>query len=141
MQILRDTSQKGLTEEFVQSLVGKIIHVPINKLNVFNSVEGRMEEVNAWFGGLVVGYEKAVLHYDYYNKTDLEEPKVFFNVLLKDGMGYALSQEELEIRELDEIEWAKLLAEHHKEEIVQQVMEKEILVPEKPRILKPGEDF
>lgn len=145
MKIVKPISEP-ITEELVRSLIGKYIHVPTNMHEVPNDLEGGMEETNVWFGGLVAGYEKAVMKFDFHKKEFFEgEPKVFFNILLADGMGYVLSATgDVEIREVTEDEFNDLVAEYVAEQAAKQAQEdlitgtdRTIIVPDEPKIILP----
>lgn len=138
-QVVKFVDQE-LNEELVQSLIGKFIHVPTNMHKVFNQFEGKEEEVNVWFGGKVAGYEKAYIHFNFETKEFMEEPEVYYNILLTDGMGYVLSQTKVEILEITEEEFMALVAEHHANQIAEQP---KLIVPESAdkKILVPGRDF
>jgi hypothetical protein len=104
------TLEQPLTKELVESLVGLFIHVPTN-LHKINDQEGEREE-NVWFAGQVAGYEQAVVHFNYGEQTFKDEPTIYYNLLLTDGMGYVLSSEKVEINKLDENEFQAMLEEH-----------------------------
>ncbi|MGM7682833.1 hypothetical protein ACSVDA_11835 [Cytobacillus sp. Hm23] len=115
MSVLIKDSNMILTEELVKSFVGKIIHVPVNKHLVKQATDsGEIEEseVNAWFAGEVAGYEKAYIKFDYERGKFLEKEKVYFNILLTDGIGYQLAVHDSEIMEITEEEWKKLITKH-----------------------------
>lgn len=97
----------NITEEEVISLAGKYISVP---QNTHTGPDG--ESVNAWFAGQIAGYEKAVISFDYVNGEFLNEPLVYFNLLMTDGAGWVLSKEELEIQIITKEEFDNILAEH-----------------------------
>jgi serine/threonine protein phosphatase PrpC len=121
MQVIK-TEETPLTEELVFDLVDKFIFCPDN-LQMARNEQGDVEEVNAWFGGFVYGYEKAILFYDYATNEKLEEPKVFFNLLLSDGLGYVLSKTKCVIHELTEEEYNEKLADFEMKQIMQNVKE------------------
>ncbi|MEC0276890.1 hypothetical protein [Peribacillus frigoritolerans] len=123
------------TEETIQGLVGKLLHVPTNKHVINNPMEGDKEEtVNAWFAGQVAGYEKAFLVYDYESGEFFDEPHVFYNILLTDGKGYMLELSESEIVELTDTEWTEMITEHQSIEIVTDTAQS-LLVPDRKIIL------
>lgn len=122
------TKEQALTEELVAGLAGKFVHVPTN-IHKVPTPTGATTEANVWFAGRVAGYEKAVLNFDYETGTFTDEPKVYFNLLLTDGMGYVLTTEnDLEIVELTEEEFEKMVEEHRKEQEA------------KAQIILPGEE-
>ncbi|MGA4519274.1 hypothetical protein ACPA0F_18610 [Solibacillus silvestris] len=134
------TVEQTFDESAIAGLIGKTIHVPTNKHTVKQQAEdGSLEDtvVNAWFAGEVAGYEKALLQFDFTDGKFMDKPKVFFNILLTDGMSYQLALTESEIIELDEAEFATLLAEHQAAIDVEKKA-LELIVPEKPQIILPG---
>lgn len=129
---------QAVTEELVSSLVQKFIHVPLNTHK--NPETG--ETVNAWFAGQVAGYEKAVLNFDFLEGKYRDEPLTYFNILLNDGMGYVLSNEQSEIEEITKEQFTEMLTEHLAKQALEQeadVIASDILLPEKQRLILPGE--
>lgn len=126
-------------EQFLTSLLGKLIHVPTNKHIVPNHLEGgKEEEINGWFAGQVAGYEKAVIAYDYENDEFIQGgPHTLFNVLLTGGQGYLLHLTNSEIVELTDQEFDELVAEHQAITLLTE-SKKELLVPER-KIILPDE--
>ncbi|MDR6720385.1 MULTISPECIES: hypothetical protein [Paenibacillus] len=105
-----------LTEEIVASMIGKYIHAPTN-MHEIQTPTGATTKANVWFAGSVAGYEKAVIGFNYEEGTFHEELQTFYNVHLTDGMGYILtSAYELEIHELTEEEFNRLIEEKKEEE-------------------------
>ncbi|WP_419889286.1 hypothetical protein [Paenibacillus xylanexedens] len=105
-----------LTEEIVASMIGKYIHAPTN-MHEIQTPTGATTKANVWFAGLVAGYEKAIIGFNYEEGTFHEELQTFYNVHLTDGMGYILtSAYELEIHELTEEEFNQLIEEKKEEE-------------------------
>lgn len=136
-RIIKDIGEIA-TEELLQNLVGKLVHVPTNKHIVPNHMnQNQIEEINAWFAGQVAGYEKAYLAYDYTENTFLNEPHVLFNVLLTDGNGYLLNLENSHIVELTDEEFNKMLAEHQALTSIKETAT-ELIVPER-KIILPDE--
>lgn len=134
------TVDQEITEELVSSLVKKYIHVPTNIHK--NAQSEEEEEANAWFAGEVAGFEKAVLHFDYMKGEFREEPITFYNILLSDGMGYVLSNDTCEINEITKEEFDKMVQEHIANQVVEEETQRalqEIALPEKPRLILPGE--
>lgn len=113
MKIIKKLNEP-LTESFLESLIGKYVHVPTNEHVTFDPMEKEFVTVNAWFAGKVAGYEKLVYAYDYKEDKFFQKPKTVYKVLLCDGMGYAIS-EKSSFRELTEEEFVKMLAEHDAE--------------------------
>jgi len=113
MKIIKKLNEP-LTESFLESLIGKYVHVPTNEHVTFDPMEKEFVTVNAWFAGKVAGYEKSVYAYDYKEDKFFQKPKTVYKVLLCDGMGYAIS-EKSSFRELTEEEFVKMLAEHDAE--------------------------
>jgi hypothetical protein len=140
--------EETVTDQFVDSLLGKYIHVPTNKHVFPNPMEnGKEEEINAWFAGQVAGCEKAILVFDYETKEMLETPVVHYNILLTDGMGYLLSQTEAEVIELTDVEFTELLAEHHAHQAIEEEAPK-LITPDNDKVIQldrkiqlPGKDF
>lgn len=124
---------EDVTQELIHSLVGKFIYVPTNIHIVNNELENKREQVNAWFGGQVAGYEIATIYYDYINDSFLEEPQTHFNILLTDGVGYILSNVS-EIQVLTEEEFMKMVEEYNQKNLLE-------VVEKNPEILIPGKDF
>jgi hypothetical protein len=122
-----------IAEEVLLGLVGKTIHATTNKL-----VDREGNEHNVWFAGVVAGYQKAVLAYDYIGDKVLDVANVQFQMLLTDGMAYTLSCSDLEIKELTEDEFAALVAEFTAAQVTS-----DIILPEKKekKIILPGRDF
>lgn len=141
MAVQIKTLEQTVSEDFINEMVGKTIHVPTNKHLVKQQLaDGSVEEtkVNAWFAGQVVGYEKAYIKFDFESGQFLDEPKFYYNILLSDGMGYQLSLEESEIVEVTDEEFVTLLAEHQAAIDVEKKAT-EIILPEKPRLILPGD--
>ncbi len=99
-----------LDEKTISELLGKFIHVPTNKHEVYEPMEKKNVEVNAWFAGKVAGYSRKVFSYNYEDEVFFEKPHTVFNIFLCDGMSYALS-EACEIHEITEEEFLDMLAE------------------------------
>lgn len=137
------TIEQPLTEELVQNLVGKFIHVPTNNHKVPDEINGGDQEINVWFGGRVAGYEKAHIEYDYITNEFLQEPMTHYNVLLVDGMGYVLSNVgDVEIHEISKDEYEAMVQEFIASQIVAQQENETIALAQEPkRILLPGDDF
>ncbi|MGC5773342.1 hypothetical protein [Paenibacillus pabuli] len=77
---------------------------------------GATTKANVWFAGIVAGYEKAVIGFNYEADEFHEEPQTYYNVHLTDGMGYILTSAfELEIHELTQEEFAQLIEEKKEE--------------------------
>lgn len=133
MQIVKSIDEK-LTEKTLQNLVGKYIYVPTNMVETLNHLEGdKVEEMNCWFAGRVAGYEKGYVHYSYEENEFLDEPVLFYRILLTDGMSYMITTEgELEIQELTADEFTQMVLEHQAKQ--------KIVTPDN-KILKPGRDF
>ncbi|SHN81832.1 hypothetical protein SAMN04487896_4865 [Paenibacillus sp. ov031] len=105
-----------LTEELIASLIGKCVHAPTN-VHEIQTPTGATTKANVWFAGIVAGYEKAVIGFNYEAGEFHEEPQTYYNVHLTDGMGYILTSAfELEIHELTQEEFAQLIEENKKEE-------------------------
>jgi len=114
-QLIKSKDQ-FLTEEIVASLIGKFIHVPTN-IHEINTPTGATTKMNVWFAGVVAGYEKAVIGFDYETGSFKDEPENFYNVHLTDGMGYILTTlNDLEILELNEDEFNQLVEEQKERE-------------------------
>lgn len=150
MSVVIKGVDQAVSEELVGGLIGKCIHVPTNT-HMMKTPTGAEGKVNAWFGGRVAGYEKAVVAFDYANSEYYEEPKTFYQILLNDGMGYVLSNEECEILEITEEEFTEMVAEHQAKQALAMEQEdkkvvqlnegeKKIEVQEKV-IALPGRDF
>lgn len=118
-----------LTEEIVASMIGKYVHAPTNMHEV-QTPTGGTTKVNVWFAGVVAGYEKAVIGFNYEDGSFNEQPQTFFNVHLTDGMGYILTTTlDLEIQELSEEEFESLVEEKKAEQNTP-----EIILPEAPKL-------
>lgn len=127
-QVIKAKDQ-AITEEIVKRLIGKFVHVPTNFHDVATPT-GATTKVNVWFAGVVAGYEKAVIGFDYETGEFNEEPQIFFNVHLTDGMGYVLTNDyDLEINELTEEEFTQLVEEHKEAQNTP-----EIILPETPKL-------
>ncbi|WP_315793055.1 hypothetical protein [Paenibacillus sp. BIC5C1] len=63
-----------LTEELVASLIGKCIHAPTN-VHEIQTPTGATTKANVWFAGIVAGYEKAVIGFNYQADEFHEEPQ------------------------------------------------------------------
>jgi len=111
MKIIKKLNEP-LTESFLESLIGKYVHVPTNEHVTFDPMEKEFVTVNAWFAGKVAGYEKSVYAYDYKEDKFFQKPKTVYKVLLCDGMGYVISEEKSLFKELTEEEFIEMLAEH-----------------------------
>lgn len=101
-----------LTEEFLKSLIGKYIYVPVNEHLTYEPLEKQYVTVNAWFAGRVAGYEKSVFAYDFKEDKFFDEPKTVLKVLLCDGTAYVISEEKSLFKELTQEEFIEMLAEH-----------------------------
>ncbi|WP_427051987.1 hypothetical protein [Paenibacillus sp. TC-CSREp1] len=105
-----------LTEDIVASMIGKYVHAPTN-IHEVQTPTGATTKANVWFAGIVAGYEKAVIGFNYEEGEFSEQPQTFYNVHLTDGMGYILTTAfELEILELSKEEFNKLIEEKKEEE-------------------------
>jgi hypothetical protein len=101
-----------ISESFLESLIGRYIHVPVNEHVTYDPMEKDFVKVNAWFAGKVAGYEKTIYAYDYKENKFFDEPKTVYKVLLCDGMAYVISEEKSLFKELTEEEFLEMLAEH-----------------------------
>ena len=101
-----------ITETFLEGLIGRYIHAPVNEHVTYDPMEKDFVKVNAWFAGKVAGYEKTVFAYDYKNDEFLKESKTVYKILLGDGMAYVISEEKSIFEELTEEEFLEMLAEH-----------------------------
>lgn len=136
MELLKSKDQP-LTEELVASLVEKLIYVPTN---MHPAPPGHPEpQVNVWFAGQVAGFEKGVVRYDFQKNDFFEEPKIFYNVILTDSMAYVLSPTEVEIYEITLEEFNKMVEEHRAKLLVQEAVDKKILVPNSKEIILPSD--
>lgn len=130
-KILRD-KETPVTEEILESLIGKIIHVPNNILPMVDS-KGNIHKENVWFAGMVAGYDVVTSYFDFANNKFIDTPFKRISILLTDGMMYTLAPES-EILELTDDEFYKMVEENAKMQ--------DILVPETSKdILLPGKDF
>lgn len=106
-----------LTENIVASMIGKYVHAPTN-IHEVQTPTGATTKANVWFAGMVAGYEKAVIGFNYEDGEFREQPQTFFNVHLTDGMGYILTTAfELELLELSKEEFEQLMEDQKKEEM------------------------
>lgn len=111
-QLIKAIDQ-NLTEEMVASLIGKYVHAPTN-VHEIETPTGGKTTANVWFAGIVAGYEKAVIGFNYEEGTFMDAMQTYFNVHLTDGMGYILTTtRELELAELTEEEFTQLMKEHN----------------------------
>ena len=111
MKVIKKENEP-LTEEFLESLIGKYIHVPTNEHVTYDPMDKEFVTVNAWFAGRVAGYEKSVFAYDYREDKFHDEPQTVYKILLCDGMAYVISEEKSLFKELTEEEFIEMLAEH-----------------------------
>lgn len=111
MKVIKKENEP-LTEEFLESLIGKYIHVPTNEHVTYDPMDKEFVKINAWFAGKVAGYEKSVFAYDYREDKFHDLPKTIYRVLLCDGMAYVISEEKSLFKELTEEEFIEMLAEH-----------------------------
>lgn len=125
MQILKTESEK-LTEEFLESLIGKYVHVPINEHVTYDPIAKEFVKVNAWFAGKVAGYEKSVFAYDYKNNRFYDKSEVIYKVLLCDGMAYVISKDKSLFKELTEEEFMEMLGKHDAEKISKGILGKQL---------------
>lgn len=116
MEIIKKQDE-AITESFLESLIGKYIHAPVNEHVTYDPMDKEFVKVNAWFAGKIAGYEKAVFAYDYKNDEFFKESKTVYKVLLCDGMAYAISEENSVFEELTEEEFLEMLAEHDAKEL------------------------
>lgn len=107
-KIVKSVEQE-LTEEMLKSIVGKFVRIPKNIHTQKDEFFGKDEELNAWFAGMVGGYEKAYVSYDYENDEFYPETKIDYHLLMTDGTGYVLSNNELEILEITEEEFKQMV--------------------------------
>lgn len=105
-----------ITDALLEQLVGKYVHAPVNEFVRYDLMENGDETVNVRLCGLMVGYQKTILHYSYPELSPLPAPSVFYNVMLSDGMSYPLSETALELEVLTEDEFAEALEQHVDEE-------------------------
>lgn len=106
-------AEDQLSQEFLESLIGKMVHVPHNTHKTLNDIEEKIEDINVWFAGTVAGVERSVLKYDYIQDTFTEDLKESYTLLLTDGIGYILASD-CEIKEITEEEFEVLYQEHIK---------------------------
>lgn len=111
MRIIKK-EKEVISESFLESLIGRYIHVPVNEHVTYDPMEKDFVKVNAWFAGKVAGYEKTIYAYDYKENKFFDEPKTVYKVLLCDGMAYVISEEKSLFKELTEEEFLEMLAEH-----------------------------
>jgi len=116
MKVIKKENEP-LTEEFLESLIGKYVHVPINEHVTYDPMDKEFVTVNAWFAGKVAGYEKTIYAYDYKEDKFFDELKTVYKVLLCDGMAYAISEEKSLFKELTEEEFIEMLAEHDADKV------------------------
>jgi len=109
--------KETLKESFLESLIGKYVHAPVNEHTTYDPMEKEFVTVNAWFAGKVAGYEKTIYAYDYKENKFFNEPKIVYKVLLCDGMAYVVSEKKSKFIELTEKEFMEMLAEHDAEKI------------------------
>lgn len=125
-KVLKSEGQ-NLTEPLLMSLVGKYIHIDVNK-HPSKDQFGRDIEVNVWFAGEMAGYDRVTMFFDK-EQNRLDFPIISYNLILTDGMAYSLSPTQLSILELTAEEFNKLVDDCQLEQAV------------KDSILIPGRDF
>lgn len=98
----------SLTEEYLETLIGKFIDAPTN-MHTITTPEGKEVEENVWFAGRVAGYEKSVLGFDYTGELGFNVPVTYrYALLLCDGLAYMLA-DDCELYELSEAEFTEKL--------------------------------
>lgn len=107
-----------ITEELLNSFIGKLISVPTNEHVATQELTGKQQTVNVWFAGTVAGFEKATIGYDFANEQYLEEPIVTYNLILTDGMGYILSPKNCVVEEVTEEEFVDMVQEYERKQAV-----------------------
>lgn len=107
-----------VTDELLKSLVGKYVHATKNVVEVPNELLGTKDKQNAWFAGMVAGYEKVWMHYDFENETFMDEPKLYYSLIQTDGTGFILSDTELELVELSEEEFSQMVKDFQARQIL-----------------------
>lgn len=103
MQVVKKVDDP-LVEETLKQLIGSYIKVPTNYIIITQGEGGGEEQVNAWFAGLLVGYEKHCLLAE--DNSFLE----FYKAVLGDGITYLLNKN-CEIFTITEDEYAELYQE------------------------------
>lgn len=98
-----------LTLDIVKQTLGQIIYVPTNNIEIKNLVMGRIDVVNAWFVGLVAGYQENVCVYDIENEQMMDTPLVHYNILLSNGYLFTLADVQSEINVLTLEEYNQLI--------------------------------
>lgn len=132
--VIVKTVDQPITEDLVESLIGEYVHCPVNIHTIRKAGQDEVVKENAWFGGQVAGYEKAVLKFDYLSGEFLDEPKEFFNILMTDGLGYVLSPDgDVELRIITKEEFIKLVAEEHAKQSLEQEANNVIQLASKER--------
>ncbi len=107
-----------LTEELLQSLVGKTIHCPVNYHTTVQNLTGEDSEVNVWFAGMVAGYEKIYLAVDLASESNvltITEPRTDFRLIMTDGASYALADQS-KVLEITDQQLAEMVKKHRKEQ-------------------------
>jgi hypothetical protein len=136
MKNLVKSLDQEVTEEMLESLLGKIVYVPQNEHLTLDPSEEEFKTVNVWFAGVVAGYEKAIIKFDLAQNTFMDEPTVRYSLFLTDGVSYILSKTKCEIVELTRDEFMNMVAEHQERQLKKQAKQ-DIL----KNILLPGRDF
>jgi hypothetical protein len=117
--LVKAVSQE-ISVELLQGLIGKFVHATINEHNVPNNLDGTSGVQNAWFAGMVAGFEVATIGYDFKSGAFYAaEPVLFYNLLLTDGSGWALSKDRLELSVLTDSEFTELIAQEQAKQILE----------------------
>jgi hypothetical protein len=155
--LLKAVNEESLTEDFLEGLIGKHVHVSINEHSVQEELEGEPVVRNVWFAGKVAGYEKGFLKFDWATQQEVDEPIIHLTLLMTDGTGWLLSPTALEVQEITEEEFTSMVASEVAKQAVQQEFmgaeparpqlslitggkQEELIVPN-GGLLVPGRDF
>lgn len=116
-KVILETNQE-LSVEILKSIIGKYVHADKNYLDIPNELLGITERTNAWFAGLVAGFEQIWMYYDFEKEEFFDEPKCYFSVIMSDGTAYILSNDELRILELTEEEFNQMVKDYKTKQII-----------------------
>lgn len=127
-ELLKSIDQP-ITEEMLQSWVGKYIHCPTNIHEVYDPIDNVIKESNAWFAGQVAGYQKDYNAYDFPTGNFIEA-QILYTVIFTDGSGYLLSPEKCEVYEITQYEFMQMVEEKQKKRSTIEIPKEQFIIPE-----------
>lgn len=107
------SKETDITEELLASMIGKMIHVPTNEHVVVKQLTDTKEIVNVWFAGVVAGYDKQIVGFNYAT-DEFCEPYTVYSLLLTDGHAYVLSPTACEVNEITMEDFTIMIEEQQK---------------------------